>query len=310
MKGLIAIVLSVLVHTVAFVLALYKIEPIYTDFYSWAWWTYVFFLAGLNHLWARNSLLLDTPREALWVVLYSTPVWLFFELYNLRLENWHYVGVPLEIYLRWPGYVIAYGTVLPAVFETETFLRNLGLARRVGGLPLRVSSTLLRASVCTGCAMLALALIWPGLFFPFVWLGLIFLLDPVVYRKRNRDASLLGKAERGDYALLARLLLAGLVCGCLWEFWNHWAGAKWTYSIPYLGLLKIFEMPLLGFFGFPPFALECYLLYQILLLFRERFFYRSRSWQVVTGILVVLYCLVAFMAIDRDTIVTYKAMGG
>ena len=31
--------------------------------------------------------------------------------------------------------------------------------------------------------------------------------------------------------------------------------------MPYLGSLKLFEMPVLGYLGFPPFALECYAMY-------------------------------------------------
>ncbi len=33
------------------------------------------------------------------------------------------------------------------------------------------------------------------------------------------------------------------------------------YSVPYLGGVKLFEMPVLGYLGFPPFALECYAMY-------------------------------------------------
>ena len=32
--------------------------------------------------------------------------------------------------------------------------------------------------------------------------------------------------------------------------------------MPLLSEIKLFEMPVLGFLGFPPFALECYVLYQ------------------------------------------------
>ena len=32
--------------------------------------------------------------------------------------------------------------------------------------------------------------------------------------------------------------------------------------MPYLGRLKVFEMPVLGYLGFPPFALECWAMYQ------------------------------------------------
>ena len=53
--------------------------------------------------------------------------------------------------------------------------------------------------------------------------------------------------RRGWLALLA----SGAVCGVLWEFWNYWATARWTYTVPYLGDVKLFEMPVLGYLGFP-----------------------------------------------------------
>ncbi|MHC4652839.1 MAG: hypothetical protein ACYTES_18520, partial [Planctomycetota bacterium] len=61
----------------------------------------------------------------------------------------------------------------------------------------------------------------------------------------------------------------GLTCGVLWEFWNYWAAAKWTYDLPFLGPLeqhRLFEMPLPGFGGFLPFALECWVVFQTILL--------------------------------------------
>lgn len=36
---------------------------------------------------------------------------------------------------------------------------------------------------------------------------------------------------------------------------------KWKYNVPYVGFLKIFEMPILGYFGYLPFALEIYAFY-------------------------------------------------
>jgi hypothetical protein len=57
------------------------------------------------------------------------------------------------------------------------------------------------------------------------------------------------------------LLVAGLICGLIWEFWNYWAGTKWIYNVPILPEIKLFEMPILGFGGFPPFAVECFAMY-------------------------------------------------
>ena len=62
----------------------------------------------------------------------------------------------------------------------------------------------------------------------------------------------LRQLERGDYGQTLRLLLAGLIAGLFWEFFNFWARAKWIYTVPFFDELKLFEMPVAGFLGFPP----------------------------------------------------------
>lgn len=94
---------------------------------------------------------------------------------------------------------------------------------------------------------------------PLVWLGWLLALEPI--NARRGRPSWLGDLARGDASKLLALLASGAVCGVLWEFWNYWATTKWTYTVPYAGNVKIFEMPVLGYLGFPPFALECYAMY-------------------------------------------------
>ncbi len=304
-----AISVAALVHLASFVLMLYRVDPFYHFFYDFAWWTYIVFLAGVNHRLGRNSLLFDRPREFVWVFLLSTPVWLLFEAYNFRLNNWFYVGVPLETHIRWPGYFVAFGTVLPGLFETATFLENTGLFRRLRGRSLKVSRALHVRFIVIGILMMAAPLIRPDFFFPLVWLGLNFLLDPVVYRWGDRTLSYSGQAEGGDYSRAALLLVAGMICGLLWEFWNFWAGSKWVYTVPHLDFLNIFEMPLLGFFGFPPFALECYLIYQAFVMFRRRFLQGGVGIPVLTAVLFLVYCLCVFRGIDEKTVAVYRFVG-
>jgi len=62
------------------------------------------------------------------------------------------------------------------------------------------------------------------------------------------------------------LPLAGIWCGFFWEMWNFYALPKWYYTVPYIGFWKVFEMPLLGYSGYLPFALELFALYQFFLL--------------------------------------------
>ena len=77
-----------------------------------------------------------------------------------------------------------------------------------------------------------------------VWLG-SFSLDPL--NARAGEESILGDWRGGGPGRLVNLLIAGLICGLLWEFWNYWGGTKWIYNVPILPNVKIFEMPILGF---------------------------------------------------------------
>jgi hypothetical protein len=61
----------------------------------------------------------------------------------------------------------------------------------------------------------------------------------------------------GDWRRPYLLALAALVCGLFWEMWNYGSLLKWVYDVPFVGRFKLFEMPLLGYFGYLPFGLEC-----------------------------------------------------
>ncbi|MEC7347693.1 MAG: hypothetical protein VYB60_02400, partial [SAR324 cluster bacterium] len=54
-----------------------------------------------------------------------------------------------------------------------------------------------------------------------------------------------------------------LICGFFWEFWNFWSYPKWIYQIPFVDFWRIFEMPVLGYLGYLPFALELFGLYHL-----------------------------------------------
>ena len=295
------------VHVAALVLLVRQQEPVYTYFYSLAWWSFLVAVACLNRRLGGNSLLLDRPRQFGWVFFYSNlTCWLFFEICNFRLGNWHYLGVPSEPYLRWPGYFIAFGTVLPALFEVATLLRNVGLGEGWQGWRMASRPAMRSGLPVVGGLMMAASLLFPGWCSPLIWLAWIPILDPLVYRLGKPSDSLLGRLEAGRHGLLLRWMVAGLVCGFLWEFWNFWAGSKWTYTIPVFGFWKVFEMPVVGFLGFATFALECCLLYQALELFRRRILRGRPRWMALILVMTLIYCGLAYTGIDRITIRTFK----
>ncbi len=99
------------------------------------------------------------------------------------------------------------------------------------------------------------------------------------------------------------LMLGGFFCGVLWEFWNFWAGSKWLYHIPYFGDWRVFEMPVLGFLGFPPFALECWILYHLLRARPRKMesLTARAGWWALIGILSVII----FHEIDQHSILQF-----
>ena len=117
--------------------------------------------------------------------------------------------------------------------------------------------------VVFGAACLVAPLVMPQhvarYLFVLVWLGVVFLLDPINHRLGL--PSLLGDLAAGRRSRFYSLLISGWVCGWLWEFWNYWAAAKWHYIFPMFQNWKIFEMPIPGYLGFLPFALECFVMY-------------------------------------------------
>ena len=71
-----------------------KIEPFYSSIYCFLWWSYIFAADFAVFLLRGKSLLRDCPGEFLVLCIWSVPLWLLFEIVNLRIENWYYVMAP------------------------------------------------------------------------------------------------------------------------------------------------------------------------------------------------------------------------
>ena len=254
-----------------------RVEP----FYSWntpiCWTGFIVFADAMVFRARGRSLMRSTPGEFAWVACLSIPLWLVFEGYNRIIQNWHYVGLPENWWLRMFGYAWSFATIWPAIFEAADLIdvwRDTGgrvsvqvqVRKPVPGAGAWSDSSAL-AAIVAGAAMLIAPFVVSRELARYmaapVWLGFIFLLDPINKR-------LGGDALVDDTNRTTDLLLSGLLCGILWEFWNYWAGAKWHYTVPIMEHVRIFEMPLPGYLGFPPFALECFTMFVFVrLMFRR-----------------------------------------
>ena len=299
-----ALGLPLLVFAVATAGLALLIEPFLSWYYQWAWWSYVLVVDALNRRLSGRSLLRDEPRRSLWLVGVSVVLWTFFEALNLRLGNWYYVMDSPVRAAGWTGGVVAFATVLPALFETEALLRNLGVFKQVAIPALRWSRARTIGCVALGLAFFALPLARPTVFFPLTWGSFIFLLEP--WNRAHAATSRLRELEQGEAGPSLRWLLAGLVCGVLWETWNYWARVKWMYTVPGFESLKVFEMPLAGFLGFPPFALECVAVVAFLEALGARLRTRSpgvrRAVVGGAGALAAMGTIATFAAADRVTV--------
>ena len=62
-------------------------------------------------------------------------------------------------------------------------------------------------------------------------------------------------------------------------------------------------MPLAGYLGFMPFALECYLFWQLLRLVREIYAGTNRRILPIIAALAAIYCALVFSGIDNITVI-------
>jgi len=231
------------------------------------WTAYILLVDALVYRVKGRSLLKNDRLEFLVVVIISIASWWLFELYNAprfwnsKLELWwHYHNLEPNLWLRRIGYDWAFATITPALLETAELFRAMIFKNQRSRARIDVPTIVLIILIVLGGAGVLIPLITPSPWFaPIVWLSFIFVVDPINFLRGG--PSITGDVGRRDYRRLWSLLASGLVCGFLWEFWNYWALSKWTYTVPYFGHLKIFEMPVLGYFGFPPFAVECWVIY-------------------------------------------------
>jgi hypothetical protein len=275
---------GLLIMIVSEAATLARVEP----FYSWntpiAWTGFIVFADTIVYRVRGRSWIRSAPREFAALAVVSIPFWLVFEWFNLFIDNWHYTGLPENFALRMFGYAWAFATIWPAIFEGADLVSVLRSVRQSPPAPYpaypahpALSGPAYPARpalpVTVGAAMLALPLVvTPDIaryLAALVWLGFILLLDPI--NARLGAESLLADWRRGRYDRTINLALSGLLCGFLWELWNYWAHAKWHYTVPIMENLKIFEMPVPGYLGFPAFAFECMTMY----VFARRLFTRD-----------------------------------
>ncbi len=236
---------------------------------AWAffpmWVGYSLTMDALGYRLRGTSLFARSRLRYLGLFALSIPLWWVFELVNLRVHNWQYDGA--ELFSPLAFFLLAsfnFSVVIPAIFSTAELFAGMGFIQKLGKGPvIRGDRRTTLVFFILGVLMLALLLVWPQLFFPFFWLSLFFILEPVNIWLGFRSVT--RYTGRGDWRPVIALWCGALLTGFFWEMWNYFSYPKWVYLIPYANVLHVFEMPLLGYGGYLPFSLELYTLYHLVM---------------------------------------------
>ncbi len=238
------------------------IEPFALWYIPIVWTGYILLVDSIVYKIKKQSLIMSYTKEFILMCALSIPFWLIFEFYNIFTNSWTYTNYV------WYVHIIDFITIMPAVLETFTLLTVIGLfknsdkakQKRTASIS-RSPSILLQLLVFVGACATILPFIAPSIGYPFMWVGLLLLLDPFNYLTGR--PSVAQKFSSGHKSTLYRLFLSGLIMGFFWEFWNYQAYPKWAYNLQYLlfSNVKIFAMPLAGYLGYLPFAVEVYLFF-------------------------------------------------
>ena len=228
------------------------VEPVRGYWFDFVWAGYI--LAGDAVVWrgAGRSLLHGGGWRVVALFALSAPLWWAFEIANWRLGNWKYVGTSIyggqaHVLLKTLSFVF----VLPALATSRDLLRSF--VRFPHPPAVRLPSWTSAVLVAVGLVSVPLLYLFPDQAYPLVWLAPLLVLDGVADLRGRRNVFALVREGRAGPVLL--IAVAGLGTGILWELWNWGAVPHWDYRIPYLGFLPVFEMPVVGYLGYPPFAL-------------------------------------------------------
>lgn len=229
------------------------------------WVGYILTMNGLTELRKGYSLFSKAPLHWLLLFVISAPVWWIFEWLNKAAHYWQYQGVESFSDAQYNLFAtISFSTVIPAVFSTSEWIGTFRFADRFSKGPRTGSrANTRRLFFILGWIMLVLFLIWPEYGAAFLWMSLYFIFDPLNFWLGY--PSLLEQTAKGNWRQVVILWIASLICGFFWEMWNFYAYPKWIYDVPFVNFWHIFEMPLFGYLGYLPFALELYAMYHLII---------------------------------------------
>lgn len=245
---------------------------------NWAllplWWGFILMLDGV--VFARNggrSMVKNATAELVAMGVLSISGWLIFEYFNFFIDlNWYYPAANIMHHDEFLLYaVIGSSAFIPMAFEWYQLLRTFPTlnTRYRSGRKVQYTKTTKIILLVIAWALLFGMSYYPNSLFYGVWLAPLAILI-IVLGMLGIWTPFQSIKERGDWTSLVILAPVWVLQGLCVEWWNHLSyehalhgptanPGYWNYCIPYVNFTHIFNMPLLGYLGYVPFSLYCFL---------------------------------------------------
>ncbi len=247
--------IAIVVNVISWIISWLHIEPFFFFTFIFQVGSWIFILDGISYRISGSSLFSRNPKAFFFLWLLSALFWWYFEIIVMVTKNWYYTSsVEHPKIITIPLATLYFTTVIIGVVELFEIFKKLKWPRDVRIIKLTRYTPLL--FFIFGWITVGLTIWRPDLFFPFLWGSLFFILDPINYWLGHE--SLIRDAMNNDWTRIVRFALASICFFVPWELWNWQNDPKWIYEVPYVGVAKVFEMPILGYTGYLPFGWEIF----------------------------------------------------
>ena len=243
-------------------------QPLQHHTFTPLWIGYILVINALVLKRTGHCPLIDRPQFYLSLFPLSAGFWWIFEFLNRFVHNWYYLGsIELDATTYFWAATLPFSTVLPAIVGTNEYLRTFSRLsapfQNWRKMPIPKKRGMGWAIIMVASSGLMGIGLWPSLLYPLLWLSPLLIL--VGLQEIWGEKSVLEDMRQGNWSPVLLPALSGLICGLFWEMWNFYSLAHWKYIIPHVHGIQLFEMPILGYFGYFPFGISCMALIQFLL---------------------------------------------
>ena len=220
-----------------------------------------------------KSLIATKPQTMTLLAIISSVGWFIFEYLNFFiLENWYYPNNKIfSVYGNYVWYMASYTIIFPIIFEFFNLFETIPSLKYkyAFGPKLEVPKPIIFIILIIGITLSILMGLYPHELFFTVWLNPVIILGAML--GLLGFSNLFTPIKNGDWSKLLLIAIAMVVSGLIWECINYGSekfydyrplnASYWKYSIPYVNKvhLPFSEMPILGYFGYIPYAWICWL---------------------------------------------------